>query len=356
MYVNLKTPKMKKYIQFPLIMFLLLTFVVFEGCKKDTDPPLEIDEANLPGVMMTLSAISYVAEDSSLSIIKASINRLLSDESYATGGDWQLDWGPVVTDSNSNLIYVAKNISEESPAYAIAIRGTNVNSLENILEDFQVLTLVEFPYGMAGDSLAIGPMDGFSKILAAHDSKSQTTLEEYLKSVVTSEKIPLFITGHSQGGGLAPLFAYWLITHETLKDKFIFSTLAFAGPGWFNKNFRDNFLNNLPVDASFKMYVNSLDMIPYGYSNLPGIISGNIPVVVPLPYELAISAADLLISEKGIKYYNIAVADSIGYFPITSSTPGGIIPSDEKERYKYWLLVEHNHNNYLRLLDAKPLN
>jgi len=346
---------MKKNILFPLISFLLLTIIIFNGCKKDSDPPPGIEEENLPGVMMTLSAISYAAEDTLINIIKDSINIYLAKKSLATGGDWQLDWGPIITADNRNLIFVAKNTTTESPAYAIAIRGTNINSIGDILEDLIVVPLVQFPYGMAGDSVAKGPMDGFTLILEAKDSQSNTTLEEYLESVVSSEKIPLYITGHSQGGGLAPLFAYWLITNETLKDKFVFSTLAFAGPGWFNKNFRDNFLNTLPVDASFKMYVNSLDMIPYGYSNLPGIISGNIPVFVPLKYQMAISLADGLISVAGIKYYNIAVADSIGYFPITSSTPGGILPSNEKEWYIYWLKVEHNHNNYLRLLGVDPV-
>lgn len=335
-------------------MFLLLTIIIFEGCKKDSDPPLEIEEPNLTGVMMTLSAISYVAEDS-VDGIKDSINHFLSVKSLATGGDWQLAWGPVITGVNANLIYVAKNTTGESPAYAIAIRGTNKNSIFDILEDLEVRTLVEFPYGMVGDSVAKGPMEGFVNLLDAKDTKYHTTLEDYLKTISSTTKIPLFVTGHSQGGGLAPLFAYWLITNDALKDKFVFSTYAFAGPGWFNKSFRDNFLNTLPVDASFQMYVNSLDMIPYGYSNLPGIISGNIPVYVPLEYQIAISLADGLITAAGIKYYNIAVADSIGFFPITSSTPGGILPSDEKEWYKYWLMVEHNHNNYLRLLGVEPV-
>ncbi len=345
---------MKKNILFPTISFLLLTIIIFNGCKKDSDPP-DLEEQNLPGVMMTLSAISYVAE-ASVDSIKDSINYFLSVESLATGGDWQLAWGPVITGVNANLIYVAKNTTGENPAYAIAIRGTNKNSIFDILEDLKVRTLVEFPYGMIGDSVAKGPMEGFVNLLDAKDTEYNKTLEEYLKSISTTTKIPLFVTGHSQGGGLAPMFAYWLITNEALKDKFVFSTLAFAGPGWFNKNFRDNFLNTLPVDASFKMYVNSLDMIPYGYSNLAGINAKNIPVYVPPFYRATISFMDSLITDSGIEYYNIAVADSIGFFPITSSTPGGILPSDETPWYNYWLNVEHNHNNYLRLLGVEPVN
>jgi|AntAceMinimDraft_9_1070365.scaffolds.fasta_scaffold00535_11 hypothetical protein len=344
---------MKNYLILPAIAFILTTIIFSEGCKKDTDSlPPGLEEPNISGVMMTMSAISYTADSLSNSVIKDSIGILLSDETLATKGKWDLVWGPGISPHNENLLYVAKYNSGENPAYTIAIRGTNINSIGNILVDLKVFTLVEFPYGMPGDSVGKGPMEGFTNLLTSQDSVIGTTLEDFLKSVTSSEKIPLFITGHSQGGGLAPLMAYWLYTNEALKDKFTISTYAFAGPGWFNKSFKDNFLNNSPADASFSMQVNSLDMIPYGYSNLSGIISGNIPVKVPSPYILAIHFAKSLLTAEGIVYHNIAVADSIGFIPITANSP--IL--DSLEWYNHWLMVEHNHNNYLKLLDVKSLN
>lgn len=344
--------KMKKYVLFPVIMFFLLTIIFFESCKKDSDP-IDVDDPNVSGVMMTLSAISYVADSSTyIKPVKDSILHFLAVESLATGGAWQLAWGPGISTGNENLVFVAINTTGDNPEYAIAIRGTNVHSISNILHDLDVFVMVEFPYGMAGDSVARGPMHDFNSLLETKDSVSQTTLEQFLESISSSTKIPLYVTGHSLGGGLAPMMTYWLVTHDQFNEKFIYSTHAFAGPGWFNKSFRDNFLNNLPEDASFQMQVNSLDMIPYGYSNLAGILVRNVPVQVPIPYRFAITLADGLITAGGLVYYNIAIADSIGSIPITSTSP--IL--DSLEWYNHWLMVEHNHNNYLRLLGVKPLD
>lgn len=347
---------MKKYAGLPLIFIFLMSLIILsEGCKKESEPdsPLPgLEEPNISGVMMTMAAISYTADSLSDSIIKDSIRILLSNETLATEGKWDLVWGPGISPNNENLSYVAKYNSGENPAYAIAIRGTNINSIGNILIDLEVFTLVDFPYGMPGDSIGKGPMKGFNNLLNSQDSLTGATLEDFLKSLISSEKIPLYITGHSQGGGLAPLLAYWLYTNEALKDKFIFSTYAFAGPGWFNKSFKDNFLSNAPADASFSMQVNSLDMIPYGYSNLSGIINGNIPVKVPSAYRLAINIANSLLTDEGIVYYNIAVADTIGFIPISGNSP----ITDSLKWYNHWLMVEHNHNNYLKLLEVKTLN
>jgi len=73
---------------------------------------------------------------------------------------------------------------------------------------------------------------------------------------------------------------------------------------------------------------------------------------VPSPYILAIHFAKSLLTAEGIVYHNIAVADSIGFIPITANSP--IL--DSLEWYNHWLMVEHNHNNYLKLLDVKSLN
>ena len=339
-----------------LALSLLIVFILFEGCKKDSDPIDDIEEINLTAEMMTLSAIAYSAEASTNDTIKEYIINYLADSSLATGGKWELVWGPGISFLNANLAYVARNNTGETPAYAIGIRGTNPNSIEDILEDIDVFELKEFPYGMDGDSVCRGSMHGFNNILGAKDAQSNSTLEEYLKSISTSSKVPLYVTGHSQGGGLCPLMAYWITTHEDFKEKFICSTYGFAGPGWVNKSFRDNFLNSMPAGAAFNMYVNSLDLVPYGYANLPLINKKNIPVHVPFSYRLAISAVDSTLKIKGIEYYNIVMADSIGNFPITPTTPGGLTPADTTNWYNHWLGVEHNHNNYLRLLGAKPLN
>ena len=347
---------MKNYFQLFAVLLFSITILYVTGCKKDsnTENEVGIEEPNLPSEMMTLSAIAYAGDSSSNKIITDSIIYYLKKESLTTKGKWKLAWGPGISSGNANLVYVVKNTTNEITSYAIAIRGTNVHSIGDILQDV-IIKPTAFTYGMPGDSVSLGSMIGFTNIITSKDTLGLTTLEQYLESITSSTKIPLYITGHSQGGGLAPLVAYWLMNHEHFKDKFTFSTYAFAGPGWFNKNFRDNFLSTLPPDASFHMMVNSLDMIPYGYANLPGLIDKSIPVTVPSLYRGLITLAEGLLKIDKAVYYDIAVADTIGNFPITTN-PAGTTIQDSINWYDHWLLVEHNHNNYLRLLGAVPLN
>ena len=342
---------MKKFLLLSTLILTTLSVVFLESCQKDSDTP-EVN-TNMPGVMMTLSSISYAGEESSATVIKDSINLLLSDKSLTTEGDWSLVWGPGISNDQGNLMFVAKSASESS--YAIAIRGTNILSIQDLIEDLDVLTLEKFPYGKDGDSVSKGAMLGLSSLLTTTDPASGATLEAYLTSISGDSKNKLYITGHSLGGALSSMLTYWLITNNQLKDKFVFSTYAFASPGFVNKSFKDNFLASLPSDASFDMKANSLDLVPYGYADLSGIMSKNVPVHVPLVYRVLISTASLALESLGIEYVDIKTADDIGNIPITATGPGGITPADSIQWYDYWVGVEHGTNNYLKLVGATPL-
>lgn len=337
------------------ILIVAFAITIHNGCKKDSDPDDTI-YVDLPAEMMTLSAIAYSANQYSNEVIKDSILFHLSDSSLATGGKWELVWGPGISPTNANLSYVVKNNTGDLPQYAVVIRGTVSVSFQDIIEDIDVFNLAQWPYGESGDSVCHGAMVGFNNIINATDPVEGTTLEEYLSSVTTTSKLPIYVTGHSQGGGQCPLMAYWLTTHSDFKNKFLCSTYGFASPGWVNKSFRDNLLNSIPADASYNTYVNNIDLVPYGYGDIGLINERNIPVHVPFPYRLMVAITDSILTHKGIKYYNIVVADSIGEIPVVSPTSGGLTPADTIDWYNHWLLVEHTRNNYLKLLGAKPVN
>ncbi|TSA24259.1 MAG: lipase family protein [Bacteroidetes bacterium] len=350
---------MKKQYILPCLLSLSLFIFFSGGCKKNSAtytpvPPLGLEEMNVPGMLMTLSAIAYIAEGSSATMIKDSITLLLADTSLATAGKWQLAWGPGISPGNANLAFVAKSTTQKEPVYAIAIRGTSVKSIQDILEDLIAFSMVQFPYGKAGDSVAKGMMEGFAALLLTRDSVTDKTLEEFLQSISGGDKITLYITGHSQGGGLAPLMAYWLITNNNLKDKFVFHTYAFAGPGIVNRSFRDNFNTTLPPDASFQRLVNPIDVIPFFWTDLPGITANMVPVPVPLAYRFFLSLAEGALHIAGLTYYHIAGADTIGRIPVADNVPG-LHPSDTLGWYNYWWKMEHQHDSYLKILGVKPL-
>jgi len=358
---SLKQRILKKHIIPNAIVLFSLILLFFPGCKKDpipytpATPPLGLEEFDVKGAMMTLSAISYIDGSATPSVIKDSIKTLLADSSLATEGKWELVWGPGISGGKDNMVYVAMMKSQKVPVYAIVIRGTNTSSFDDILQDVRVLSLRWFHYGEADDSVSKGAMEGFDSLLIAQDEVTGKTLELFLDSLTQYQKSYLFVTGHSQGGGLTPLMAYWLVKHSNFTEKFTINTVAFAGPGVVNKNFRDHFLKALPEDASYHMLVNTLDVVPLVWADLPSINANNIPVYVPHLYRKGIHDADLLFRFLGIKYYNITVPDTIGRIPITETGLDSILPSDTTKWYDHWVGVEHNHNNYLKLLGVKPL-
>lgn len=334
-----------------LIILAFTTVILFDSCKKEsnTNPDDTIELPDLKAEMMTLSAIAYLADSSGPDVIKETIINSLKDTILATKGEWKLVWGPGISQLNENLVYVTRN--DKSNSYAIAIRGTSIYSIGDIIEDLDAFNMARVTFGKPEDSVSHGAWTGFKKLLSTQDPESGHDLEHYLSSIQESD-IPLIVTGHSQGGGLAPIMAYWLMTHDMFSTKFNIHTYAYAGPGWFNKNFKENFNDRLNPSSSFNMMVNSLDAIPYGYADLLGIIENKIPTDVPFDIGAAIIAFDAGLKAKKVKYYNISVADTIGFIPITNFLNSKDIDND----YTHWLAVEHNHNNYLKLLGAEPVD
>lgn len=338
--------------------FLIVVLMLASACKKSNDnnvgplPPgnseYEPDEA---GVIMTLAAIAYVSEGEEPPVIKESIIQQLQNTSLATEGNWELAWGPGISGIKDNLIYVAVDSTSNPVSYAVCIRGTNVNSLDDIIQDFQTFHFVPFTYGQSGDSIAKGSMRGLDSLLVTLDPVSNSGIHEFLASIATNDKKKLFITGHSQGGALAPLFTYWFITSSGLIDNFDIETYAFAGPSVNNAIFKTNFMNSIPESGAFHMVANSLDIVPYFWARRDSIVPNNIPAPVPLEYQMALETVDIFMAENHVHYVQLADQINIGSFP-PQDTLGNIHPSQVFQWYNYWALVQHRHNNYLKLLDV----
>jgi len=353
---------MKTKIKVSALLFLSLLMITVFSCKKNSDtiaeplPPInngyEEDEA---GEIMTLAAIAYVAEGEDPTIIKDSIKYLLKKPSLATEGNWKLAWGPGISGIKDNLAYIAVDSTSSPVSYAIVIRGTNAKSIDDIIQDIQVFTIVPFTYGAGGDSVAHGSMRGLDSLLVTRDPASGKTIEEFLNALPANGTKKMFITGHSQGGALAPLMAYWFITSSGVINNFVLETYAFAGPSVSNEIFKTNFTNSFPTTGYFHMVANSLDIVPYFWARYDSLIINSIPAHVPFWYREMIKLADIGLQSNHIKYAQLADQISIGSFP-PKDTIGTIHPSDSTLWYNYWALVQHRHNNYLKLLNVPPVN
>ncbi len=353
-----------------LAITLISTAVLFNSCKKDSTN-IELTTTDPAAVMMTLSAIGYPKDGGSPTEIANTIDFFLNQDKLATNGEWKRVWGPGISSDNENMMYVVKNEKSIIPEYAIAIRGTNLKSIFDIIEDLDVFDLVPFSYGQTGDKVSAGALDGFTFLKETTDPKDNTlTLEKFLSSIPQINNTKLYVTGHSQGGSLVPLISYWLINQDDFKEKFKIISYVFAGPSVVNESFKTNFLGSIQGDTTYNSFENTLDVMPYYWSSILDINSKNIPVHVPNYLRKHIDSSNAELVDKGIKYYKIATAKPIGNIPIDSSARIPIIdtilnipiddtltiyPSDTTLWYLYWMEKEHNYNNYLKLLGAEPL-
>lgn len=352
---------MKTTFQYLFTIVLSIILIGSLSCKKDqdTDPvnPFNTElgyEKDEAAVIMTLAAIAYTAEGMGVQTIKDSIKILLKDPTLKTKGEWELVWGPGVSNDNSNLVYIAKYGATQPFAYAMAVRGTSIYSISDILQDVDVFNLVPFKYGLTGDSVAHGSMQGLDILLETIDPVTGKTLSEFLPDVTGDNKLKMYITGHSQGGALAPLLSYWFLTSSGVAEHFNMETYAFAGPSVGNETMKTNFFNSLPGGAYFNMVSNSLDVIPYFWARFDSLVPQQIPAKVPLAYEILFTAARDELQLKQIKYVQLDEQIDIGNFPPTD-TLGNIHPSNTLQWYNYWMKKEHTHNSYLTLLGAKPI-
>jgi hypothetical protein len=339
----------------PMMVMMVLVLLTLFSCKKDTTTiGSELETYNLPGIMMTLSAISYAESNTSEPIIRQKIDTLLADEGLITKGQWKRVWGPGISPLNVNLAYVAEYATENQSYYALVIRGTRLKSFFDDFEDLNVFEWTHFTYGQADDKVSWGAWDGFNFLLDTKDSKSGQTLQTFLNSIPGDSGVRMFVTGHSQGGSLAQVFAYWLKSPSVFNNKFSVSVLGFAGPSIGNQSFVTNYLNLLSKDESFHMYINSKDVIPRFWSGIPSIISQDVPVYVPSFYRNLADSIQLVLADRGIQYVNMVVADTIGFIPV-KDTIAGLPATDSVPYYDHWMGVEHHSNNYLRLLGADTI-
>ncbi len=343
------------------LLFLLLSVLIISsmGCKKDnvSDSPnqdLELQETDYPGIMMTLAAISYASDGFTETTIRNDIVQLLKEKELGTKGNWKLVWGPGISPDSANMAFVAK-ADTDPVSFALVLRGTNPHSPDGVLQDLDAFKLVRYPGGETNDSISHGAELGMSNILNTADARTNRSLEWFLDSIPSEPKTTIFVTGHSQGGYLAPIMAYWVMNNQSFNNKFIVRTYTYAGPTVWNYGFTKNFKTSLSQNGgSLNMYVNKLDVIPYFWYNLPAIKENHIPVTVPGDIYFGYNLSDSTLKHKKIKYCSLADTISIGSIAIdTTEHPQTSV--DSNAWYKKWMAVEHNHNNYLLLLGENPV-
>ena len=301
--------------------------------------------------MMTLAGISYIAPDQSLiseifcgpaNPRKSEIIRELHRARLTR--DWALVWGPTYTPEFDNMMFIVQHGTTGD--LALILRGTVFDSLKSWSEDvatdqkrFDVYTDGKETW------VANGFYDGFIRMLQSTSSgvAEGVNLTDFLKKNSKS-CATVYVTGHSQGAGLMPLFLAWLNTEkETWSEDISLAGYGFAPPTPGDKRFADWVKSSLTSE----LYVNKYDIVPRGYAEIRSLISENIPEDVPADLVPIIEAAAVLCEEAARKGGGSwAQAGTVHTFDRSKVTG---------EDYLDLVGCQHSHFTYLLLMGA-PLS
>ena len=316
-------------------------------------------------VTLTLSALAYANEDrlpgetaaQHQARISKRINQELGNPAYATGGEWQVVWGPALT--SGNMLYVAKKTTGNQ--YAVAIRGTDWHFLADWIEDFDTLKLTRFPYVSSQDpdiKVAQGTMHGLTDLIGMTGSASldgqadgafNMSLVQFFMHVATEAKTDtdILVTGHSLGGCLASVVAPWLAFETSqwahLSGAVNVKPYTFAAPSAGNSNFA-GYYDTLFGDNAVRVY-NTLDVVPNAWQTLEVIKTYYTPQPACHLMFKAVLAADevMILRDRYTQPGNTR--------PLT-----GTVSPDHRASFVAQVEYQHSYNTYLEKLGAVPID
>lgn len=261
-------------------------------------------------------------------------------------GRWKCVWGPALDPDEANLVYVAAYYDGGLPvAAAVVIRGTDITDdpwgdLWEAFEDLDVAFQYPLPWATWSPArVAGGTLDALTTIQSLLSGGS--TLLEFLASFLGSpanQKPVLAVTGHSLGGCLASVAAPWLKSALALRGVSVpIVPTTFAAPTAGNAAFAAYLGQTFQYAPR---YYNSLDMVPYGWSNLPGVQSlyDEYGLTTPLLVQAAVDTMEGLMDAGGASYAQPADAGTLtGTFCFQLS-------------WYQQVSTQHDHRNYIALL------
>lgn len=207
------------------------------------------------------------------------VNAVLGDKAVQQYlGKWTCVWGPVVINYKEkamNTMYIAQ--SQDTPGnFVVAIAGTDAQSIMDWLKfDFNILTMIPwlYPVGIDVGMISTGTNMGLNNLKGMTDNSrggidAETFLSNEASKLKEGHKMNIWVTGHSLGGALAPVFALYL-HHKKDKDKWpnvndvTVNCIALAGATPGNKMFSDYY--NKQMGSNTIRIWNTMDVVPHGY-------------------------------------------------------------------------------------------
>ena len=156
----------------------------------------------------------------------------------------------VISDDKINACMIGKTASE----IIIAFRGTlppawTLDAILDWIQDIFMSDTVSHP------NITGKVHDGFLKALMSLAANIYTVV----KTLDASGSMPIYVTGHSKGGGMAPIAAMFF------KNAFhmnITQTVTFAGPKPGNGDFCNAYNSMFPNDIRYENYLDIVPLLP----------------------------------------------------------------------------------------------
>jgi hypothetical protein len=204
---------------------------------------------------ITLSAISYLGQLDPNSKRLTVMNQALTD---TLQGGWQVAWGPAT--KGEDLVYVASSTAGQ---YAVVVRGTLFDRIEDLLQDKGVSAQEPLPFtapSFSGAAISQGALEVWKNVDAMSSSvgPGSGALLGFLQGLPSGTQ--LLVTGHSLGGQMATVLAAWF--QSTLTNVTVLP-ITFAAPTAGNPAFATSFDSAFP---SAMRYYNSLDVVPRAWT------------------------------------------------------------------------------------------
>ncbi|MNK00460.1 Lipase (class 3) [compost metagenome] len=329
-----------------------------EDSAKAVNNDLSLDQAAI-----LLSAISYYSETGNL-------DSVFNDNMAPYG--WEISWQPV-SEYGGNYALIANNGDQ----YLLAIRGSVLDFSESALEDwfeedFNVLAQDPWTYIETNGSpmVSAGTSVGMNNLNNLFDFNGNS-ITDFLGNLTDSDS--LCVTGHSLGGGLAPIYAlylkYWYSTYQPTVNPAM-NIVTFAGPTVSNADFGSLFIQYF--NGSYTAYVNIIDIVPMAASNIANI--GNLyfgddnsdepraadiymPSHPDITLQAFFDAADVAIitAQAYEESWYTPLADG----EVTQLNTDSAIISNDYTGFDAWMEQagsQHGSNNYLQLMGLQPIN
>lgn len=146
-------------------------------------------------------------------------------------------------------------VGQTADSIIVAFRGTlppafNWDSFFDWLEDFMVPPIDAAPY-IKGKVHA-----GFLAAMELLEAQIVTAIN----TLDPSGTLPVYITGHSKGGGIAPIAAMYLKNKHPYLN--IVQTITFAGPNSGNGEFQSAYNDMFPNHIRYENYLDLVPILP----------------------------------------------------------------------------------------------